>query len=557
MNLLTQLQKSLASTCGRSSWTLTDPRAMAWIHNAQGSLFSSSSSGTGSSSSGSDDSDSDDDIEKTTKKMPAKQPKKSSANANDDVYDPKAGFEVLGKKPSPRGKKIESPSPSSSTLSAAEQQTPSSSRATEPAWRRIDGGFPVSTAFDTMLRRMRDVTEAQLLKEAEEEELTRRGNANAIRANVDSKTRKPPTPGTKEAPGTGPSSAFRPLQRATTDDFLLLAETVEAYLSISPFPDKKDGLGVFERSILASMATHIRNEHGDNGRSEAMPAEFAIGSPLETRVVNMAPPGRLAWEILGVEEERGAVHWAVDLTDGKAPDPWRNGRLSDAAKTAMYQAHKKSPNKYSVEELAKIFKIRQQRVMAIISLKELEEATEAAESPEAEELRSLMEEGVWNCSEATGSGEKHIVTVPSYPNYAEADMAAVMTRLEAALGKPISEISEEDLTPEIAQHVLGVKPQAILEEDLADKEEANLIEEFKRALDYNLGKTGQGISRLNRKTAAPQRPKEGWSLLVKPLGKEAEEKPYVSGPDGVKRELNEDEALMVERQTPRPRRRVL
>ncbi|KAG7670767.1 hypothetical protein Ndes2437A_g04390 [Nannochloris sp. 'desiccata'] len=551
MALLTQIQKSLASTLGRSSWA--DPRAMTWLYNAQGSLFSSSSSGSGSSSSGSDENDSDDEIEKTTKKMPAKRsaaPKKSPAKVNDDSYDPKAGFEVLGKTPPPRGKKSNpSPSSPSSSTQAAEQSITTS---TEPAWRRIDGGFPVSNAFDHMLRRMRDVTEEQLLQGAEAEESNRRGNANAISNNSD-KAKK--TTSTKEAPVQ--KGTFRPLARASKEDFLLLAETIEAYLSVAPFADRKDGLGIFERGILASMATHIRNEHGDNGRSKAMPAEFAIGSPLETRVVNMAPPGRLAWEILGVDEERGAVHWAVDLTDGKAPDPWRNARLSDAAKTAIYQAHKKNPTKYSVAELAKIFKIRQQRVMAIVALKELEEATEAAESPEAEELRSLMEEGVWNCNEATGSGEQHIVTVPSYPNYAEADTAAVMTKLEAVVGKSVSEISEEDLTPEIAQEVLGVKPQAALEEDLAQKEEANLIEEFKRALDYNLGKTGQGLSRMNRRTAAPQRPKEGWSLLVKPLGNETEEQPYVSGPDGVKRELTEDEALMVERQTPRPRRRVL
>jgi hypothetical protein len=549
MALLTQLQKSLSSTLGRSSWA--DPRAMAWLHNAQGSFFSSSSSGTGSSSSGSDDSDSDDEIEKTSKKMPAKRPaapKKPASKSNDDAYDPMAGFEVLGKKPTSRGKKNDNQSPSSPSSSKQQPAERPTTASTEPAWRRIDGGFPVSNAFDTMLRRMRDVTEEQLIKEAEEEELTRRSNINATRSlGTDNKSKKEG----------GASGSFRPQARADKEDFLLLAETIEAYLSVAPFADRKDGIGQFERSILASMATHIRIELGDNGRSEAMPAEFAIGSPLETRVVNMAPPGRLAWEILGVDEERGAVHWAVDLTDGKAPDPWKNARLSDAAKTAIYQAHKKNPAQYSIEELAKIFKIRQQRVMAIIALKELEEATDAAESPEAEELRFLMEEGVWGCNEPTGSGEKHIVTVPSYPNYAEADTAAVMTRLEAVVGKSVSEISEEDLTPEIAQKVLGVKPQAMLEDDLAEKEEANLIEEFKRALEYNLGKTGQGISRLNRRIAAPQRPKEGWSLLVKPLGKETEEKPYVSSPDGVKRELTEDEALMVERQTPRPRRRVL
>lgn len=70
---------------------------------------------------------------------------------------------------------------------------------------------------------------------------------------------------------------------------------------------------------------------------------------------------------------------------------------------------------------------------------------------------------------------------------------------------------------------------------------------------------GKGIRRSSRTVHPPRRPKEGWSLVVKSLGgKDAPGQPpeaYVAMPDGGRRELNEDERLYLERQTPRPRRK--
>lgn len=520
MTLLTHLHRTLASALGRSS--RTDPRAIGWIQRLQGHYFSSSSDSDGPSTSDGDSS-SDDERENSPKTSAAEasaSPKEVVFEA--ETYDPTAEFAALG--------------------AVAASQTEKQSIPAAKAWHKIDGGFPVSEAFDELVRSLENMTEDDVFKLAEEEEAIRHGNKAAAFAAPEDK---------------GAAKLFRPLQRATEEDFLVLAEAIEAYLSVAPVSDpRRDGIGNFERAILAGMATHFRSEYGDGGRSEAMPPELAVGSPLEKRVVNMAPPGRLGWEILGVDEERGVVHWAVDLTDGKAPDPWRNGLLSDHAKNVMYDLHKRDPKQYSVEALAKAFKVRQQRIMAILALKELEAASPDAQDPEAEELRSMMEGAVWGCIEATGSGERHVVTVPSYPAYAQADTAAVMSRLEAAVGKPSSEITDEDLTPEIAQQVLGVKPHSVVEEELAAAEEANLVEEFKRALDFNMGKTGTDISRGNRRHAAPKRPEEGWSLTVTPLGPDAAE-PYIAQPDGSRRPLNPDEALLVERKTPRPRRKVV
>jgi hypothetical protein len=70
--------------------------------------------------------------------------------------------------------------------------------------------------------------------------------------------------------------------------------------------------------------------------------------------------------------------------------------------------------------------------------------------------------------------------------------------------------------------------------------------------------SGTTLSRSSRKLHPPQRPQEGWGLRVTPLGKAAAPRqPYVAAPDGSQRELTADEQLMMERQQPRPRSKIL
>jgi hypothetical protein len=71
--------------------------------------------------------------------------------------------------------------------------------------------------------------------------------------------------------------------------------------------------------------------------------------------------------------------------------------------------------------------------------------------------------------------------------------------------------------------------------------------------------SGTSLSRASRKTHPPKRPEGGWGLLVQPLGKAAREgrrKAYVAMPDGSQRPLTGDEQVHVERQQPRPRRKI-
>lgn len=157
-----------------------------------------------------------------------------------------------------------------------------------------------------------------------------------------------------------------------------------------------------------------------------------------------------------------------------------------------------------------------------------------------------------------GAGEHRTVSLPSYPNYKEVSLEAFAARLEAVVGRPVHEIAEEDITPEIARAALGAASTADLEVRLARQEEERAAAEFARRFRFNTRQVGRSIHRGSRKGRAPKRPEAGWSLVVKPLGKDASEEggAYVAQPSGDRRTLTKDEELYQKRLTPLPRRRV-
>lgn len=350
----------------------------------------------------------------------------------------------------------------------------------------------------------------------------------------------------------------RPSRAPTMKDWMLLAEVIELYLLAAPKVDPQaDGVTTEDRALMISLAREIREKYGDGGRSKDLPPEFADISPLYPKVINTAPPGRLPWEILGVDEERAVVHCAVDLTGGKASDPFRNSRLSYEVKKKMWKDHNEDPKTWTIERLAQEYRISQQRVMAILALKDMEAEKKIEEDPEAMKVTRAFYDH-YRCWEHRGSGERHHVILPSRPNYKEVDESMVREKL----GKRsvTNQEEEEAISSEAAAQALGLRSQEEIEDELAAREEEMLVKEFKRALDYNLGKIGTGIHRKTSSTLRPRRPPEGWSLVIKPLGKEAKEKkvePYVAQPDGTKRALNESEALYMERKTPKPRRKII
>jgi len=345
----------------------------------------------------------------------------------------------------------------------------------------------------------------------------------------------------------------------TDEELLLLADVIEFYFSMAPrAAPNVDGLKHSDRAALATVAKMIRAYKGSAPRDAAIPKGMPLGSPLEKVTVNATPPGRLPWEILAVDEEVGGITWGLHLTGGKAKDPWRNALLSNAAKMLMYRAYKSDPKKYSPATLAEIFRVREQRVLAILRLKAEAEADPVSKEPKAKEIRKLMEH-VLQAKKAIGSGERHIVEIPSYPAYAKVQEKDIISGLEKVLGKSANDIKPEEITREVAHKAVGIKPVEEIEEEVAARQEKGLVEEFRLKLDYNLGLVATTISRDSRRTKAPTRPKEGWSLVVNPVGKEtkAKHQVYVAQPDGSRRELTEDEKFYIERKKPRPRRKII
>ncbi|CAD7697235.1 unnamed protein product [Ostreobium quekettii] len=274
--------------------------------------------------------------------------------------------------------------------------------------------------------------------------------------------------------------------------------------------------------------------------------------------------------VCGIDDEIGTVWWAYDLTGGQIENNLQNAMLSDETKTEMYLRHVEDPDTWSVEKLAEEYRIRQQRVMAIIALKEMEhemyysdkeeeeqqqhvpeasrstpspteteqhhagegtsevaQATEAStteqvgETDKARKKRWLefcewLERDVYNCTAKRGSGERHVLNMPTYPKF-EA------VKLEDAHKYDEWEIS----------HV---------NHEMVDRQDKAMIKEFKERLLMNMGKIGTSLKKESRKPLFTSPPKKPMPILVTPIGRKYED-PYVAAPDGVKRKLTKDELL--------------
>jgi hypothetical protein len=76
----------------------------------------------------------------------------------------------------------------------------------------------------------------------------------------------------------------------------------------------------------------------------------------------------------------------------------------------------------------------------------------------------------------------------------ELDPSQVLSRLEAMLGRPADQISVDEITPELAKEVLGLRDLASLEDQIAEKEEEEAVGRFRRNLDFNTGKASEHSS---------------------------------------------------------------
>ncbi len=142
---------------------------------------------------------------------------------------------------------------------------------TPPDRSKGEGGMFVSERLAEMVEKASGMEEAALLQ-----------------AIVEGFEKKEGSPAASSSNGSDNSE-----EKGITDaDWQLLAEAIELYFEAVPEAgqEKGDDFNEDEREALRTLAAMIRDEYGPPaGR---LP-----------QVANIAPPGSLPWEILGVDEE--------------------------------------------------------------------------------------------------------------------------------------------------------------------------------------------------------------------------------------------------------------
>ncbi|XP_020113854.1 uncharacterized protein LOC109728007 [Ananas comosus] len=208
----------------------------------------------------------------------------------------------------------------------------------------------------------------------------------------------------------------------------------------------------------------------------------------------------------------------------------RGAYLKDSEKAEMYRLHKENPEVYSVERLAKDFRVMRQRVHAILWLKEMEEEEEKKLGrPLDDSVEILLD----NFPEFFNSHDRefHVASLPYKPDF--------------------------KVMPEGWDGTTR-DPDEVLYE-ISMKEDQMLYEEFVQRLNFNKKKVAGEVKchKYSRR-----RPDDGWSFTVEKLGPGGKRGggggwKFVSLPDGSSRPLNDMEKMYVKRETPKRRRRII
>ncbi|KAJ3669221.1 hypothetical protein LUZ60_011171 [Juncus effusus] len=208
----------------------------------------------------------------------------------------------------------------------------------------------------------------------------------------------------------------------------------------------------------------------------------------------------------------------------------RGSYLKDSEKKEMYRLHKENPEEYTVERLAKDFRVMRQRVHAILWLKEMEEEEERKlGKPLDDSVEILLD----NFPEFFNSHDRefHVASLPYKPDF---------------------KVMPEGWDGTVRD------PDEVLY-DISVKEDQMLYEEFLTRLEFNKKKVA---GEVKQHKYSRRRPDEGWNFTVEKLGARDRRGAgggvkFVSLPDGSSRELNEMERMYVKRETPKRRRRII
>lgn len=205
----------------------------------------------------------------------------------------------------------------------------------------------------------------------------------------------------------------------------------------------------------------------------------------------------------------------------------------------MYAAHVADPEAASVDALAAKYRVRPQRVAAILTLQSFEAQLASSGEPLYTEFARVVE---MNCgATACGTGEAIVPINISYPSFE-------VVPLGAPEHTAVSDARDAAATPE------GMAKAAA-------ELEAEHFAEFSERLARNVFSAARAGSGRSRKTGAPRRPKEGWALVVTPLGGgstgiDAHEQAYVAAPGGARRPPSAAEADELRKKRVKPRRKL-
>eukprot|EP00271_Cylindrocystis_brebissonii_P006867 TRINITY_DN19738_c0_g2_i1.p1 TRINITY_DN19738_c0_g2~~TRINITY_DN19738_c0_g2_i1.p1 ORF type:complete len:313 (+),score=48.56 TRINITY_DN19738_c0_g2_i1:137-1075(+) len=260
------------------------------------------------------------------------------------------------------------------------------------------------------------------------------------------------------------------------------------------------------RCISQSRSTSARGD-SDSGSTDLL-------GDSGRRQSDRDAPGDLSYDDVKSEP-------MVYLFTGKEPDDTACC-LSDATKEIMYSLHKEEPDRWTVEKLAKEYKIRRQRARAILWLKEIEKKTESEKgAPLEDDIEKAFEE--IHGSFTRGAGERHWkMAKPSDPLMTEEEIEALW-------------------------------------DEQSVKDEERKVAEFEERVKFHK-RVMNGEILVKKETR--RRPAEGWSYLVEELGAEGKRgrgggRRYVAQADGVRRGLNDLEKDFLRREASRPRRRLV
>ncbi|XP_061368686.1 protein GAMETE CELL DEFECTIVE 1, mitochondrial [Gastrolobium bilobum] len=208
----------------------------------------------------------------------------------------------------------------------------------------------------------------------------------------------------------------------------------------------------------------------------------------------------------------------------------RGSYLKDSEKAEMYRLHKQNPEVYTVEKLAKDYRVMRQRVHAILWLKELEEEEEKKLGRPLDDSVELLLDTFPEFF-ISNDREFHVASLPYKPDF------KVMPEGWDGITKDIDEVHYE----------------------ISKKEDEMLYREFVEKMNFNKKKMAGEVKchRYSRR-----RPSDGWTFTVEKLGNRGKRGggggwKFASMPDGSTRPLNDMEKMYVKRETPRRRRRIL